>query len=47
MSLTAGVILTGLGIAGVVVSLVMQAVLIRVFSAQRKKMLSDMEAGKY
>ena len=42
MGVTSGMIVTAIGIVGVVVSLVLQSALVPVFRRQRKKLLKDL-----
>lgn len=42
MELTVGVVMTAIGLGGVLISLVLQVVLIRVFAKQRKRMLEEL-----
>ena len=41
--MTTGIMITAFGVAGVILTVVLQAVLIPVFYKQQKKLLSDLE----
>lgn len=43
--MTVGIIMTGVGIVGIVVSVALQIVLIRVFAKQKKRVIEEQEAG--
>ncbi|MBR1634886.1 MAG: hypothetical protein IJ682_07500 [Lachnospiraceae bacterium] len=42
MGWTVGMMMTAIGIVGIIVSLIFQVILIRVFAKQKKKMLEEM-----
>ena len=42
MEITTGIIMTGIGLCGIVVGIILQIVLIGVFKKQRKKLLENL-----